>query len=147
MLVERLAGDLWKADRTEGPAETRRISFRLRHGPIDQALKEMEKAFELGQHLLWQPERFPSRVGHETRGSEGRLGQIPDGRRPRRSSSSGPAALKAASDGRRLDWLRKCWAISDFDSKSAGQWGIADVWRDGAATGHDRDVQWGKILQ
>jgi hypothetical protein len=61
VLIERLAGDLWKADRAEGLAGAR-TSFRLRHGPVDQALKEMDEAIELGQHLLWQP-AFPLPVG------------------------------------------------------------------------------------
>jgi hypothetical protein len=50
-LIERLAGDLWKADRAEGSAGAR-ISFRLRHEPVDQALKDRDEAIELGQHLL-----------------------------------------------------------------------------------------------
>ena len=74
--IERLAGDLWKADRAEGSAGAR-ISFRLRHGPVDQALKEMGEAIELGQHLLWQP-AFPLPVGlneGDVKGALGKFGQ------------------------------------------------------------------------
>jgi hypothetical protein len=53
-VIERLAGDLWKSDRSD-QSFCNRIKFRLRHGPVDQSLKDANEAVELGQHLLWMP--------------------------------------------------------------------------------------------
>jgi hypothetical protein len=54
VVIERLAGDLWKVGRSDRSAGAR-ISFRLRHEPVDRQIKDREEAVELGQHLLWQP--------------------------------------------------------------------------------------------
>jgi hypothetical protein len=61
VVIERLAGDLWKSDRSDR-SFCNRINFRLRHGPDEQARQDADEAVELGQHLLWQPE-FPLPVG------------------------------------------------------------------------------------
>ena len=54
VVIERIAGDLWKSDRSD-QSFCNRIKFRLRHGPVDQSLKDANEAVELGQHLLWMP--------------------------------------------------------------------------------------------
>ena len=92
LLIERLAGDLWKADRAEGSAGAR-ISFRLWHGPVDQAIKETDEAIELGQYLLWQP-AFPLRVGLNEGEVKGALGAVaPGARRPSQLDPSHPTLV------------------------------------------------------
>ncbi len=65
-IVERMAADIWRADRAERGAGLR-IAERLRHEPLEKAKKEQEEAVELGGRLFWQPSfplpvsrRFPS---------------------------------------------------------------------------------------
>ena len=77
VVIERLAGDLWKSDRSD-QSFCNRINLRLRHGPIDQSLKDADEAVELGQHLLWMPE-FPLPVG---RSRARRKGRWPSSRLP-----------------------------------------------------------------
>ena len=100
VVIERLAGDLWKSDRAEGSAGAR-ISFRLRHEPVDQALKDRHEAIELGQHLLARSLAASSRP--ERRRGQGDLG--PNSPRPDVPGDPlhpGPAALESRVDGRRL---------------------------------------------
>ena len=88
VVIERLAGDLWKSDRSDQSFCTR-INLRLRHGPVDQSLKDADEAVELGQHLLWHA--GVSAAGRSARGrGERGLGQIPVGRRARRSACIRP---------------------------------------------------------
>jgi hypothetical protein len=75
VVIERLAGDRWKSDRAEGSAGAR-ISFRLRHDPVDQSRKDADEAVELGQHLLWQT-AFPLPVGLNEGEAKGALGKFP----------------------------------------------------------------------
>ena len=100
VVIERLAGDLWKSDRSELSAGDR-INFRLRHGPVDQSLKDRDEAIELGQHLLWQP-AFPLPVGLHEGEAKGALAKFPLADVPGDPHAPGPAALEAGSDGRRL---------------------------------------------
>ena len=55
--IELMAGAIWRSDRSER-ALGKRINFRLRHEPLEQAKKEREEAIELGGRLFWQP-AFP----------------------------------------------------------------------------------------
>ena len=56
-IVERMALDIWRADRAERGAGVR-IAERLRHEPLEKAKKEQDEAIELGGRLMWQPS-FP----------------------------------------------------------------------------------------
>jgi hypothetical protein len=56
-IVERMALDIWRADRVERSAGLR-IAERLRHEPLEKASKEQDEAIELGGRLFWQPS-FP----------------------------------------------------------------------------------------
>ena len=56
-IVERMALDIWRADRAERGAGLR-IAERLRHEPLERAKKEQDEAVELGGRLFWQPS-FP----------------------------------------------------------------------------------------
>jgi hypothetical protein len=53
-IVERMALDIWRADRAERGAGVR-IAERLRHEPLEKASKEQDEAIELGGRLFWQP--------------------------------------------------------------------------------------------
>jgi hypothetical protein len=53
-VIEGMAGDIWRSNRSE-LALGRRIAFRLRHEPLEQAEKEKNEAVELGGRLFWQP--------------------------------------------------------------------------------------------
>jgi hypothetical protein len=53
ILVGRLADDIWRSDRSESAAD-RRLSFRLRHEPREQAGMEKKEALKLGERLFWQ---------------------------------------------------------------------------------------------
>ena len=46
VVIERLAGDLWKSDRSDR-SFCNRINFRLRHESDDQARKDADEAVEL----------------------------------------------------------------------------------------------------
>ena len=52
-VIERMAGDIWRSDRAERAAGLR-ISFQLRHEPLEQAKIEQDEAVELGGRLFWQ---------------------------------------------------------------------------------------------
>ena len=99
VVIERLAGDLWKSDRSDQSFCTR-IKFRLRHGPVDRRSRMRTRPSSWAS-ICSGCRSFRCRWGARGRGERG-LGQIPVCRRARRSSSSGQAALEAASDGRRL---------------------------------------------
>ena len=143
VVIERLAGDLWKSDRAEGSA-CGRISFRLRHEPVDQALNDRHEAIELGQHLLWQP-AWPLPVGLNEGEAKGALGQVPIGRRARRSPAPGPAALESRVDGRRLRLAARALARSPVSTREPGQLAHGGRVEDGAALGQDRDPGQGRL--
>jgi hypothetical protein len=62
-VIEGMAGDMWRSNRSD-LALGRRIAFRLRHEPLEQAKIEHDEAVELGGRLFWQPS-FPLPIGRE----------------------------------------------------------------------------------
>jgi hypothetical protein len=127
VVIERLAGDLWKADRAEQSAGAR-INFRLRHGPVDQARKDRDEAIELGQHLLWQP-AFPLPVGLHEGEAKGALAKFPLADAPGDPMHPARLLLKLEATVAGCDWLLKRWEELRFRLEIPGTWDMADVWK------------------
>jgi HAMP domain-containing protein len=62
-VIEGMAGDMWRSNRSD-LALGRRIAFRLRHEPLEQANIEQNEAVELGGRLFWQPS-FPLPISRQ----------------------------------------------------------------------------------
>ena len=127
VVIERLAGDLWKSDRAEGSA-CGRISFRLRHEPVDQALKDRHEAIELGQHLLWQP-AWPLPVGLNEGEAKGALAKFPLTDVPGDPLHPARLLLNLESTVAGCDWLLGRWRDLRFQLENPGSWRMADVWK------------------
>ena len=108
VVIERLAGDLWKSDRSELSAGAR-ISFRLRHEPVDQSIKDRDEAIELGQHLLWQP-ACPLPVGLNEGEAKGAMAKFPLADVPGDPHHPARLLLKLESTVAGCDWLLKRWS-------------------------------------
>jgi hypothetical protein len=126
VLIERLVGDLWKADRSERSSGMR-ISFRLRHSPVDQSLKNAEEAIERGQHLLWQA-AFPLPVGRLEGEAKGALAKFPLADVPGDPLHPARLLLKLESTVAGCDWLIARWRDLRFRLEIPGTWVMADVW-------------------
>ena len=127
--IERLAGDLWKADRAELAACTR-INWRLRHGQANRQRKDREDAIKLGQHLLYQP-AFPLPVGIQEREAKakGGLGKFPLADVPGDPHHPARLLLKLEATVAGCDWLLNCWRDLRFRLEIPGQWVMNNVWK------------------
>ena len=127
--IERLAGDLWKADRAELAAGAR-IHFRLRHGPVDRRRKDREEAVKLGQQLVWQP-AFPLPVGMQEgeAKAKGAVGKFPLADVPGDPKHPARLLLKLEATVAGCDWLLKCWTELQFRLEIPGQWATSEVWK------------------
>ena len=127
--IERLAGDLWKADRAELAAGAR-INWRLRHGQATRQRKDREEAIKLGQHLLFQP-AFPLPVGIEEREAKakGGLGKFPLADVPGDPHHPARLLLKLEATVAGCDWLLNCWRDLRFRLEIPGQWVMNNVWK------------------
>src|ERR1700733_7927546 len=127
VVIERLAGDLWKSDRSDR-SFCNRINFRLRHGPDDQSFKDADEAIELGQHLLWQPE-FPLPVGALEGETKGALAKFPLADVPGDPNNPARLLLKLQATVAGCDWLLKRWDELRFRLENGGPWVMEDVWK------------------
>jgi hypothetical protein len=129
VVIERLAGDLWKSDRSDRSAANR-LSFRLRHGPVDQELKDRAEAIESGQHLLWQPD-FPLPVGlnEGEAKAKGPLGKFSLANVPSDPTHPARLLLKLESTVAGCDWLLGRWEELRFRLEGPGLWVMEDVWK------------------
>ena len=126
-MIERLAGDLWKSDRSD-QSFCNRIKFRLRHGPVDQSLKDADEAVELGQHLLWMPE-FPLPVGALEGEAKGALAKFPFADVPGDPHHPARLLLKLQATVAGCDWLLTRWGELRFRLEQDGPWAMDDVWK------------------
>ena len=127
VVIERLAGDLWKSDRSD-QSFCNRIKFRLRHGPVDQSLKDADEAVELGQHLLWMPE-FPLPVGVLEGEAKGALAKFPFTDVPGDPHHPARLLLKLQATVAGCDWLLTRWGELQFRLEQGGPWAMDDVWK------------------
>ncbi len=127
VVIERLAGDLWKSDRSDR-SFCNRINFRLRHESDDQARKDADEAIELGQHLLWQPE-FPLPVGALEGEVKGALAKFPLADVPGDPKHPARLLLKLQATVAGCDWLLKRWDELRFRVENGGPWVMEDVWK------------------
>ncbi len=127
VVIERLAGDLWKSDRSDR-SFCNRINFRLRHESDDQARKDADEAVELGQHLLWQPE-FPLPVGALEGETKGALAKFPLADVPGDPKHPARLLLKLQATVAGCDWLLKSWDELRFRLENGGPWVMEDVWK------------------
>ena len=127
VVIERLAGDLWKSDRSD-QSFCNRIKFRLRHGPVDQSLKDADEAVELGQHLLWMPE-FPLPVGVLEGEAKGALAKFPFADVPGDPHHPARLLLKLQATVAGCDWLLARWGELRFRLEQGGPWAMDDVWK------------------
>ena len=127
VVIERLAGDLWKSDRSD-ESFCNRIKFRLRHGPVDQSLKDADEAVELGQHLLWMPE-FPLPVGALEGEAKGALAKFPFADVPGDPHHPARLLLKLQATVAGCDWLLTRWGELRFRLEQGGPWAMDDVWK------------------
>ena len=127
VVIERLAGDLWKSDRSD-QSFCNRIKFRLRHGPVDQSLKDAVEAVELGQHLLWMPE-FPLPVGVLEGEAKGGLAKFPFADVPGDPHHPARLLLKLQATVAGCDWLLTRWGELRFRLEQGGPWAMDDVWK------------------
>ena len=127
VVIERLAGDLWKSDRSD-QSFCNRIKFRLRHGPVDQSLKDADEAVELGQHLLWMPE-FPLPVGALEGEAKGALAKFPFADVPGDPKHPARLLLKLQATVAGCDWLLTRWGELQFRLEQGGPWAMDDVWK------------------
>ena len=127
VVIERLAGDLWKSDRSD-ESFCNRIKFRLRHGPVDQSLKDADEAVELGQHLLWMPE-FPLPVGVLEGEAKGALAKFPFADVPGDPNHPARLLLKLQATVAGCDWLLTRWGDLRFRLEQGGPWAMDDVWK------------------
>jgi hypothetical protein len=127
VVIERLAGDLWKSDRSDRSFRNR-INFRLRHESDDQARKDADEAVELGQHLLWQPE-FPLPVGALEGEVRGALAKFPLADVPGDPKHPARLVLKLQATVAGCDWLLKRWDELRFRLENGGPWVMEDVWK------------------
>ena len=127
VVIERLAGDLWKSDRSD-QSFCNRIKFRLRHGPVDQSLKDADEAVELGQHLLWMPE-FPLPVGALEGEAKGALAKFPFADVPGDPHHPARLLLKLQATVAGCDWLLTRWGELRFRLEQGGPWAMDDVWK------------------
>jgi hypothetical protein len=127
VVIERLAGDLWKSDRSDR-SFCNRINFRLRHESDDQARKDADEAVELGQHLLWQPE-FPLPVGALEGEVKGALAKFPLADVPGDPKHPARLLLKLQATVAGCDWLLKRWDELRFRLENGGPWAMDDVWK------------------
>ena len=127
VVIERLAGDLWKSDRSD-QSFCNRIKFRLRHGPVDQSLKDADEAVELGQHLLWMPE-FPLPVGALEGEAKGALAKFPFADVPGDPHHPARLLLKLQATVAGCDWLLTRWGELQFRLEHGGPWAMDDVWK------------------
>ncbi len=127
VVIERLAGDLWKSDRSDR-SFCNRINFRLRHESDDQARKDADEAVELGQHLLWQPE-FPLPVGLFEGEVKGALAKFPLADVPGDPKHPARLLLKLQATVAGCDWLLKRWDELRFRLENGGPWVMEDVWK------------------
>ena len=125
--IERLAGDLWRSDRSDQSFCTR-IKFRLRHGPVDQSLKNADEAVELGQHLLWMPE-FPLPVGALEGEAKGALAKFPFADVPGDPHHPARLLLKLQATVAGCDWLLTRWGELQLRLEQGGPWAMDDVWK------------------
>ena len=127
VVIERLAGDLWKSDRSDR-SFSNRINFRLRHESDDQARKDADEAVELGQHLLWQPE-FPLPVGLLEAEVKGAVAKFPLADVPGDPNHPARLVLKLQATVAGCDWLLKRWDELRFRLENGGPWVMEDVWK------------------
>ena len=127
VVIERLAGDLWKSDRSDR-SFCNRINFRLRHESDDQARKDADEAVELGQHLLWQPE-FPLPVGVLEGEVKGALAKFPMADVPGDPKHPARLLLKLQATVAGCDWLLTRWGELRFRLENGGPWVMDDVWK------------------
>ena len=127
VVIERLAGDLWKSDRSD-QSFCNRIKLRLRHGPVDQSLKDADEAVELGQHLLWMPE-FPLPVGALEGEAKGALAKFPFADVPGDPHHPARLLLKLQATVAGCDWLLTRWGELQFRLEQGGPWAMDDVWK------------------
>ena len=137
VVIERLAGDLWKSDRSDQSFCTR-IKFRLRHGPVDQSLKDADEAVELGQHLLWMPE-FPLPVGALEGEAKGALAKFPFADVPGDPHHPARLLLKLQATVAGCDWLLTRWGELQVSTRTGRPLGHGRRVEDGAAFGQDGD--------
>jgi hypothetical protein len=126
VVIERLAGDLWKSDRADKSAGAR-ISFRLRHDPVDQSRRDADEAIELGQYLLWQP-AWPLPVGLPEGEAKGAVAKFPLADVPGDPHHPARLLLKLQATVAGCDWLLKQWGDLRFRLQIPGTWVMSDVW-------------------
>ena len=127
VVIERLAGDLWKSDRSDR-SFCNRINFRLRHESDEQARKEADEAVELGQHLLWMPE-FPLPVGALEGEAKGALAKFPLADVPGDPKHPARLLLKLQATIAGCDWMLTRWDELRFRLENGGPWVMEDVWK------------------
>jgi hypothetical protein len=127
VVIERLAGDLWKSDRSDR-SFSNRINFRLRHESDDHARKDADEAVELGQYLLWQPE-FPLPVGLLEGEVKGAVAKFPLADVPGDPKHPARLVLKLQATVAGCDWLLKRWDELRFRLENGGPWVMEDVWK------------------
>ena len=132
--IERLAGDLWKADRAELAARADQLAAPARPGQVTR--KDREEAIKLGQHLLYQP-AFPLPVVmHEGEAKEGALGKFPLADVPGDPNHPSRLLLKLEATVAGCDWLLNCWRDLRF-RLDLGRMGHEQRLEVGAAPGQD----------
>jgi len=121
-IVERMAGDIWRADRAERSAGLR-LGERLRHEPLEQAAKEQEEAIELGGRLFWKP-AFPLPIS--TRFPVGKITEPECAESPSHPHHPARLRLKLEQTLAGCDWLIDRWNERMYRLDFNGVWLTSD---------------------
>ena len=134
-IVERMALDIWRADRAERGAGVR-IAERLRHEPLEKAEKEQDEAIELGGRLFWQPS-FPLPISR--RFPVGKITEPQCAESPVHPHHPARLRLRLEQTLYGCDWLIARWHELSQRLYFNKLWLTADNFLHGAAVGQARD--------